>query len=282
MSSDIKRLTKEPIEFLKGYNAETVMSISEKICLMPKSLMELMGLKLGDVVELNEFNYTSEVKSNNPQYLEDEIIEAYHRHSVYCTVVAILPDSVGRVIGIPIGAEKLFLSLLYPYVLDLAEYNLTDYHQADEFRKYSEDVIYSIRNNPPLFIMDTTEADNIYKIYKLIETLYPIAAIIAILIGAVLPGLIIIQSAKEASILRVLGTTKRRTRVMLLLEQLLLCLIGLILAFAVLAIVNRADIFKVIETTQYILLNSHYRLHHRNYNSSNHNHKKKDIRAVAG
>jgi hypothetical protein len=247
-SSDLKRITKDPVEFLDGYDETTIMSLNEKVCLLPIKLMDELGLKLGDTVELNNQNLLSIIMTNNPTYTPVQAEDAYHSHGVYCKVVGrIITESIGSTACIPITANTLFRNLIYPFMLDLAEYNLTDYHRADEFRKYAGDIVDSVRNNPPLFLMDTTEADNIYKIYKLIETLYPIAAVIAILIGAVLPGLIIIQTAKEASILRVLGTTKLRTRVMLILEQLLLCLIGLILAFAVLAIVNRADILKVIE-----------------------------------
>ena len=51
-----------------------------------------------------------------------------------------------------------------------------------------------------------------------------------------LPAGVILQSAREASLLRVLGTTKRRTRAMLSLEQLFLCLAGLCLAIAALVL----------------------------------------------
>ena len=248
MTSDLRRITEASVSFIDNYNAETVMSLKEKICVLSADFMEELGLKLGDTIELNIDGYLGLVVFKHPEYTMEECVEAYHRHSVYCKIVGSVDSpSFKKTICIPIQAETYFRSLLYPFYLDMAEYVLNNYHQAEEFRNYSKELIESIRTDPPLFFMDTTEADNIYKIYKLIETLYPIAAVIAILIGAVLPGLIIIQSAKEASILRVLGTTKRRTRVMLILEQLVLCLIGLIVAFTILAIVNRADIIKVAE-----------------------------------
>lgn len=222
------------------------MSLNEKVCLLPAGLMEELGLELGDTVELNTQGYTGIIMTYHPEYTPAEMEEAYHRHSVYCKVVGrVLTESIGNTACIPVTANPLFRNLVHPFILDLAEYNLSDYHKADEFGKYAQAVVDSARNDPPLFLMDTSEADNIYKIYRLIETLYPIAVVIAVLIGAVLPGLIIIQTAKEASILRVLGTIKRRTRVMLILEQLMLCLLGLILSFAVLGIVNGAAIFGV-------------------------------------
>jgi hypothetical protein len=245
-SSDLKRITKEPVEYLEGYDDATVFTLVDRICLLPVGFMEEMGLELGDIVELNAQGYMGIIITYNPNYTPEQRESAYHSHAVNCKVVGrIMTESIGDTACIPIIAQSKFNSLLYPLVLDLAEYNLSDYHKADEFRKYAQNVIDSIRNDPPLFLMDTGEADNIYKIYRLIETLYPIAVVIAVLIGAVLPGLIIIQSAREASILRVLGTTKRRTRVMLIFEQLLLCLAGLILAFAVLAVINGSGILGV-------------------------------------
>jgi ABC-type antimicrobial peptide transport system permease subunit len=57
--------------------------------------------------------------------------------------------------------------------------------------------------------------------------MYPIAVAAALVIGGFLCCLVILQSSKEAAILRVLGTTKRKTRTMLALEQIVLGVIGL-------------------------------------------------------
>jgi ABC-type antimicrobial peptide transport system permease subunit len=67
------------------------------------------------------------------------------------------------------------------------------------------------------------------------------------LIGGILPGLIVIQSAREASIMRVLGTSKKRTRIMLILEQLILCLFGMIVALILLAALNGTAILNIAE-----------------------------------
>ena len=84
--------------------------------------------------------------------------------------------------------------------------------------------------------METAEADRVDQTYRLLELLYPIAFALALILGCVLPGGIILQSAREAALLRVLGTTKRRTRAMLTLEQIFLCFLGLCLAVAALVI----------------------------------------------
>ena len=249
ISNNINRLTTEPIEFIEGYDENSVMNITEKICILSASLMDSLGLKLGDVLEINNNTYMWTLGNNFPNYTNEQMTEAYHKHSVLCKIVGrIETDSLGDMVCVPVSAvDRMFKSLVFSLGLNLAEYVLNDYNQAEEFRAYGKKIANSSREQAPLFIMDTSEADNIYKIYRLIEALYPLAVAVAILLGAVLPGLIIIQSAKEASIMRVLGTTKRRTRTILILEQMMLCIIGLIIAFAILIMVNRANILKLAE-----------------------------------
>lgn len=64
----------------------------------------------------------------------------------------------------------------------------------------------------------------------MLDAIFPIATAALILIGLIAPVLIIMQSSKEAAILRILGITKRRSRCILAIEQTGLCMIGLILA----------------------------------------------------
>jgi len=140
---------------------------------------------------------------------------------------------------IPIGSRQYYNSLMPSVNLDFAEYVLSDYHQAAEFMKYVQNEIAEVNSTTkPILIMDTAEADNIYMIYRLIEILYPIALIVAVLIGSILPALIIMQNAKEASLLRVLGTSKTRTRVILLLEPIILCIVGMLIAVVMLYFAN--------------------------------------------
>jgi ABC-type antimicrobial peptide transport system permease subunit len=88
------------------------------------------------------------------------------------------------------------------------------------------------------YYTDTTELDNIRRVRDLLTALFPIAVAAAVLIGAAVPILIIIQSSKEEAIMRVLGTTKKRTVSILSLEQIILCVIGLGIAAGVLLIYN--------------------------------------------
>ena len=73
----------------------------------------------------------------------------------------------------------------------------------------------------------------------LMSILYPVTVSVSTIIAAGLAALLIFQAAKEAAIMRVLGTTKTRTRAMLCTEQLSLCLVGLLLGLAMLVVLRK-------------------------------------------
>jgi ABC-type antimicrobial peptide transport system permease subunit len=88
------------------------------------------------------------------------------------------------------------------------------------------------------YYTDVTELDNVRRVRDLLTALFPIAVAAAVLIGAAVPILIIIQSSKEAAIMRVLGTTKKRTIAILSVEQIILCILGIVIAAGALLIYN--------------------------------------------
>ena len=70
---------------------------------------------------------------------------------------------------------------------------------------------------------------------SLLRILYRIAIILSLVIGLGLSVLLTLQNAKNASIMRVLGTTKKRTLAMLCAEQIVVCLFGLAAGICVIA-----------------------------------------------
>ena len=92
---------------------------------------------------------------------------------------------------------------------------------------------------------DTEKLEAPLNTLNILTKLYPTAVAAALVIGAFLCCLILLQSSKEASIMRVRGTTKGKTRAIMLWEQIFLCIIGLILGLAGLVIYNRGNILTV-------------------------------------
>ncbi|MCL2572728.1 MAG: ABC transporter permease [Defluviitaleaceae bacterium] len=72
----------------------------------------------------------------------------------------------------------------------------------------------------------------------LLELVYPVALTASAAIAGGLSMLLILQTAKTAAILHVLGTTKKKTVVILLMDQVLICLAGMLPALVVLAIIG--------------------------------------------
>jgi len=69
---------------------------------------------------------------------------------------------------------------------------------------------------------------------SLLCLLYPVAIAVSILIGLGLSMLLMLQNAKNAAIMRVLGQGKRKTRTILVAEQVMPCLLGLLFGVGVL------------------------------------------------
>jgi ABC-type antimicrobial peptide transport system permease subunit len=137
--------------------------------------------------------------------------------------------------------EDTFTRLAPPF----AEIILSDNDKLQELNELLDNLLdesmgyyASDRAGASSYYTDTTELDNIRRVRDLLTALFPIAVAAAVLIGAAVPILIIIQSSKEAAIMRVLGTTKKRTVAILALEQIILCILGIVIATGVLLIYN--------------------------------------------
>ena len=69
----------------------------------------------------------------------------------------------------------------------------------------------------------------------LLQILYPIAIVVAAVLATGFAFLVMMQNAKNAAIMRVLGKTKPLTQIMLSGEQILLCIVGVILGMSALS-----------------------------------------------
>ena len=109
----------------------------------------------------------------------------------------------------------------------------------------SESFMYSQNAS---YVLDSGGLANIERIRGLLESLFPIAVAAAVLIGLFGPLLVILQSAQEAAFLRILGVTKKRARCMLAIEQIVLCIAGIILVAGGLALYDPGRFVRGIET----------------------------------
>ncbi len=242
LTTDLSRVTTAEITWREDKGPD-MFTQSQAFCVVSRELADELGYTLGGKAEVCGYGYITGLRDSHPGLTYQELVDTVYHNYTHKFTIAGIAEETGKTVYAPIAAWQHFGSMFSDYVpLDLAEYTLLDYHHATQFRSYSWRLIYGTRAE---FSMETGEADRIYQTYRLLELLYPIAFVLALVLGGVLPAGVILQSAREASLLRVLGTTKQRTRAMLGLEQVFLCILGLCLAIAVLALIKGSALLPV-------------------------------------
>ncbi len=238
----------DPDTWLEGWDEEKAMGEKGRVCILPAPAMENYGIKLGDEVRVNEFGCVDylQLGHNVDVNTMEEALALRDRYRPFYTVVGRVETNLMKpVVYAPaaaFGSYSFFGTTLY---LDSATFILNDYRNAGKLRQMAEEIQYTAKK-PPVFSMDTSDADRIYRIYRLIETLYPLTVAAALILGTLLPVLMILQEQQEAAILRALGWSKKLTIRRLTLEQAGLCLAGLSLALIALFAVNGLGFLGVI------------------------------------
>ena len=234
LSNDLERSLEgsgATVQYAEGYDSSFMSVSGAQQCVIGSGLAEWLSLSLGDEIKLlGDKRYMAYFGI----YEIPELKKRVEADSVVYKVVGIVSssnESIKRRIFAPggRGAEAVYGG---KFTMQVGEFVLADNDKVEELRAYAEKMIsQSLRFSPFVsYTMDTAKLENIIRIRDLLELLFPIAVAAAVITGLIAPGMIIIQSAKEAAILRVLGTTKRRTRCILILEQVFLCMLGLIIA----------------------------------------------------
>ena len=119
-----------------------------------------------------------------------------------------------------------------------------DYHRAAEFREYAGGILDGQQGKTG-FTMDTSYADRIYEMHRLLETLYPITVAAALLLGAVLPGLTVLHASRQISVLRALGAKIGKCVRIYTLAQMLCALVGLVLGFLLVILIRKPELSAV-------------------------------------
>ena len=106
------------------------------------------------------------------------------------------------------------------------EVSINDDSRVEEYRTHARTAILESGEKATI-IMNTASLENLRNAQRLTRMLYPMAIAASLLIGGFLCCLIILQSSKEAAIMRVLGTSQRKACAILAAEQSMLSLAGL-------------------------------------------------------
>ena len=243
-TSDVARYTDETpdIAFIEGYDLSCFEHYGE-VLVAGRGFMDRFGYEPGDEVSISypqtfdfmKERYLTRYRAVNPgdgdtdeTVLEktlDEFLEYMKNVSKIHRIVGVFTTPSGEydeIVFTP-GEQNATWGLL------VAEIILDDNSRLDDFIGYGENIANSTGSIQ--FVADLSHIEGPQKTLRLLESLYPGALTAALLIGVFLCCLIILQSAKEAAIMRMLGVTKMKTRITVSLEQLLLSAVGLLAGF---------------------------------------------------
>ena len=230
----LDRQVTEPVEWLSGWDEETALHTEEKVLVMYAAHAEGLGVELGDRVRVNEADWWQHVINGGLDPLrpgETDMDRRDARRPFFRVVGIIQSNRQDKTVFMPVEANRSLMFMISKFDLDIAEYTLADYHLAPEFRDYVREQLEQSWSAVQ-FTMDTSYADRMYKIHRLIEALYPLAVGAALLLGGVLPGLIVLHSSREISILRALGVRAKDCVILYTLAEVLCALAGLVLGVA--------------------------------------------------
>ena len=246
----LDRRVQLPIIWREGLDEETVMASNDRYCIITQGFADSLGLGLGDKVRVNETNWWLHVTNNGNDPLKEgeTVMERRDARRPFMEIAGLIQTDVldtTTYVSAKTWNRYTFLYSEFGFGLDIAEYTLLDYHKAAEFSDYAKQVISRSGNSVQLRI-DTSYADRMYKIHRLIESLYPLAVAAALLLGGVLPGLIVLHSSKEISILRALGVRAKECVLLYTLAEVLCALAGLVLGIAMVLVALHPELSAVI------------------------------------
>ncbi|MBQ8830583.1 MAG: ABC transporter permease [Oscillospiraceae bacterium] len=242
------------ITWLDGYDISSMYTMNTFV-VMGEDIMAERGYELGDTVEFSKQGWydmvvSAEIRnynmSNFGDYTEEEIMEMC-REAIMKRYKTKMNEFI--IIGVASDAQNITGQHIYTPGCDevVAGYGklvippevtavLADNYKAEEYREFGMSLAGKNLTGEIAFIMDTSKIENVRNNIDLMNMLYPIMVAAVLVIGAFLCGMLIVQTSKDIAIMRVLGTPKRKVRAIMVIEHMVLCVFGIVLAGIVLAI----------------------------------------------
>ncbi len=224
------------VNYAKGYD-ESIFDGTGQVCLVGQELAKALDIQAGDEIGMLSNDLYEFLKE---LYGEGGVTAAAQGAGKIYKVAGIVETgdtgiANGIFTGIRSNAESIYGQ---PFPIGYCEFTLADNDRLNDLNSLlgelkDKGLKYARMAS---FHVDEEVLKNIARICELLESLFPLALVSAVLIGVFAPFLVILQSAQEAAFLRILGTTKKRVRCMLMFEQIILCIVGTVLVTAGIAL----------------------------------------------
>lgn len=237
------------VSYADGYDI-SVLEGTGAACLVSQDIAQSLDISPGDKISLLSYILYTVMESEAED--EEELQAAALAGTQAYTVAGVIESENKSVSGIfssaNYAAEQLYGR---PFLIEHSEFRLSDNRRLDELELLLEEKQkYDLAQYSPraAYYMNSGKLEDIERLCSLLESLFPIAVAAAAAIGLLGSGLVILQSAKEAAFLRILGVTKKRARCMLVFEQVILCLVGITLVVGGMILYNPGLFVRSTET----------------------------------
>ncbi len=230
LTNDLERYLENGhrITYADGYDVSALDS-DEAVCLLGQTAADMLGVQAGDEVRL----LTDDLYSFLQQLYEEEsaFMKAVNRAGMPYRVAGIVESADTEVNTGIFAAANRAAEALYgqPFPIGYCECILTDNGRIQELN-----VLLDEQKNQQLqyaptasFYVDTVALENIHRIRALLQSLFPVVVTATVLLALLGSALVVVQLATEAACMRILGTSRKRARCMLVSGHLALCLISM-------------------------------------------------------
>jgi len=218
-----------------------------------QDLLERRNLSLGDVAYIS-FEIGNDLRAWSYPFMgvtateyPVHIVGTYRGH----TIGSLLHPADEELVIMPLDALQYIRGDYMTYMMLRVEIDPARNHELAEFEERVGEIIgrngiqrdeWSRMSLPLRMTIDDDEFRQIVipleHNLELLEILYPIAIVAAVILGTGLSLMLMLQHTKNAAAMRVLGSTRRRIRVLLCVELLIVNIIGIVLALSVVPLLD--------------------------------------------
>ncbi len=236
------------VAYAEGYDS-SVFEGTGQVCLIGQTLAKELNISPGDEISLisdDLYAFMEGLYENSEEF--SEAAQKAGKDYKVAGIVAGGGDVANNIFTVANSAAEALYG--QPFPIRYCEFVLADNKKLEELNVMLERFKKRDMEHTPLasWHVDSEALENIRYIRDLLESFFPMAVAAVLIIGLCAAGSFIMQSVTEAAVLRIMGTTKKRIRCMLVFEQAALCFAGIVIVIIGFALYNMDLFARSIET----------------------------------
>jgi len=236
-ASDALMRVRDKITWLEGYD-ESCLEGDERVCI----LSDQFGYEPGDVVPLLAVRMREKDRSNQCGFFRMKVVATYHGHLTDLEAAMPLETYEALCVTATEVQRKLGDNEAWPFTLRSLLFTVEDNHKLDELKDYLLGLGLAGSNGLRAVLDDRVlrgTTSPIESNLALLENLYAFFFAMVVVIGFFISFLLARGRKAEYAVMRLLGESRAQITLKALLEQFLLCLLGVIFGAGAVGILEK-------------------------------------------